>query len=113
MSDSVRPSRQQPTRLARPWDFPGKGTGVGCHCLLRNRLLEKIFVMHVTEIGLFFQKIRKTPTTQMRKDKHPIGIWGKILKVNSQIWKFTSKNETNLKLITSEHLKKMFRLTSN
>ena len=22
-------------RLLRPWDFPGKSTGVGCHCLLR------------------------------------------------------------------------------
>ena len=24
----------QPTRLLHPWDFPGKITGVGCHCLL-------------------------------------------------------------------------------
>ena len=31
MSDSVRPHRQQPTRLPRPWDSPGKSTGVGCH----------------------------------------------------------------------------------
>ena len=23
----------QPTRLVRPWDFPGKSTGVECHCL--------------------------------------------------------------------------------
>ena len=23
--------RQQPTRLPRPWDSPGKNTGVGCH----------------------------------------------------------------------------------
>ena len=22
-----------PTRLLHPWDFPGKSTGVGCHCL--------------------------------------------------------------------------------
>ena len=29
--------RRQPTRLLRPWDFPGKSTGVGCHCLLRFR----------------------------------------------------------------------------
>ena len=34
MSDSVRPHRQQPTRLPGPWDSPGKNTGVGCHCLL-------------------------------------------------------------------------------
>ena len=26
----------QPTRLLHPWDFPGKSTGVGCHCLLRT-----------------------------------------------------------------------------
>ena len=35
VSDSVRPHRQQPTRLPRPWDSPGKNTGVGCHFLLR------------------------------------------------------------------------------
>ena len=35
VSDSSRPHELQPTRLLRPWDFPGKSTGVGCHCLLR------------------------------------------------------------------------------
>ena len=35
MSDSVRPHRWQPTRLPRPWDCPGKNTGVGCHFLLQ------------------------------------------------------------------------------
>ena len=35
MSDSVRPHRQQPTMLPRPWDSPGKNTGVGCHFLLQ------------------------------------------------------------------------------
>ena len=34
MSDSSRPHGLQPTRLLRPWDFPSKSTGVGCHCLL-------------------------------------------------------------------------------
>ena len=29
------PHRQQPTRLPRPWDSPGKKTGVGCHFLLQ------------------------------------------------------------------------------
>ena len=29
----------QPSRLLHPWDFPGKSTGVGCHCLLRKRKL--------------------------------------------------------------------------
>ena len=35
MSDSVQPHRQQPIRLPRPWDSPGKNTGVGCHFLLQ------------------------------------------------------------------------------
>ena len=35
MSDSVQPHRRQPTRFLRPWDSPGKNTGVGCHCLLQ------------------------------------------------------------------------------
>ena len=35
MSDSVRPHRRQPTRLPRPWDSPGKITGVGCHFLFQ------------------------------------------------------------------------------
>ena len=32
VSDSVWPDRLQPTR---PWDSPGKNTGVGCHFLLQ------------------------------------------------------------------------------
>ena len=30
-----RPHRQQPTRLPRPWNSPGKNTGVDCHFLLQ------------------------------------------------------------------------------
>jgi len=36
LSDSLQPHGLQPTRLLRPWDFPGKNTGVGCHRLLRS-----------------------------------------------------------------------------
>ena len=42
MSDSLRPHGQQPSRLLRPWDFPGKSTGVECHCLLRWTCLHYI-----------------------------------------------------------------------
>ena len=35
MSDSVWPHRRQLTRLPRPWDSPGKNTGVGCHFLFQ------------------------------------------------------------------------------
>ena len=35
MSNSVQPHRRQPSRLPRPWDSPGRNTGVGCHFLLQ------------------------------------------------------------------------------
>ena len=35
VSNSVRPHRQQPTRLPCPWDSPGKNTGVGCCFVLQ------------------------------------------------------------------------------
>ena len=36
VSDPRRPHGLQPTRLLRPWDSPGKSTGVGCHCVSPN-----------------------------------------------------------------------------
>ena len=39
VSDSLRPHGLQPTRLLRPWDFPGKSTGVGFHLLLQGIFL--------------------------------------------------------------------------
>ena len=36
VSDSLRPHGLRPTRLLRPWDFPDKSAGVGCHCLLQE-----------------------------------------------------------------------------
>ena len=41
LSDSQRRHGLQPTRLLRPLDFPGKSTGVGCHCLLWNKSKSK------------------------------------------------------------------------
>ena len=32
----MRPHRWQPPRLPRPWDSPGKSTGVGCHFLFQR-----------------------------------------------------------------------------
>ena len=28
----------KPSRLLRPWGFPGRSTGVGCHCLLQKEI---------------------------------------------------------------------------
>ena len=38
MSDFSPPNGLQPTRFLLPWDFPGKSTGVGCHCLLHYNM---------------------------------------------------------------------------
>ena len=47
VSDSVRPHRQQPTRLLRLWDFLGKSAEVGCHFLLQG-----IFPTQGSNLGL-------------------------------------------------------------
>ena len=49
MSDSVQPHRRQPTRLPRPWDSPGKNTGVGCYFLLQC-----MKVKSESEVALWF-----------------------------------------------------------
>ena len=41
MSSSMRPHRQQPTRLLRPRDSPSKNTGVCCHFLLQCTMQAK------------------------------------------------------------------------
>ena len=61
MSDFLWPHGLQPTRLLHLWNFPGKSTGVGCHCLLRQALchlskpniLQKVFVKLPTEFSIF------------------------------------------------------------
>ena len=46
MPDPQRPHGLQPTMLLRPWGFPGKSTGVGCHCLLRVNLYANLSAKH-------------------------------------------------------------------
>ena len=47
VSDSLQPHGLQPIRLLRPWDFPGKSAGVGCHFLL-----QRIFTTQESNLGL-------------------------------------------------------------
>ena len=47
----MRPHRLQPTRLPRPWDSPGKNTGVGCHALLQG-----IFPTQGSNLGLPYHR---------------------------------------------------------
>ena len=43
---TLRPHGLPPTRFLLPWDFPGKSTGVGCHCLLWCILLIFLFFLN-------------------------------------------------------------------
>ena len=38
VSDSLWPHGLSPARFLRPWNFPGKNTGVGCHFLLQTEI---------------------------------------------------------------------------
>ena len=64
MSNSVRPHRQQPTRLPRPWDSPGKNTGVGCHFLLQCMKVNSL-----SRVWLF-----ATPWTAAHQAPLPMGF---------------------------------------
>ena len=52
-----RPQRLQPSRLLHPWDFPGKSTGVRCHCLLR--IEHDIIHYRTRNLQLFIQPFSK------------------------------------------------------
>ena len=59
----------QPARLFHPWDFPGKSTGVGCHCLLQG-----IFPTQALNSCLLYWKVDSLPLTAMKK--HGTSICG-------------------------------------
>ena len=52
------PHGLQPTRLLHPWNFPGKITGVGCHCLLHDYFYTT-GISQILVIFLFLGKIIK------------------------------------------------------
>ena len=56
------PHRRQPTRLPRPWDSPGKNTGVGCH-----------FLVHCTKVKSESEVTQLCPTLSNPMDCSPPG----------------------------------------
>ena len=75
----------QPTRLLHPWNFPGKCTGVGCHCLLRtgytpmqNKKLKKINEKEKRKGWIFICDLVKfwEYSVCIKKKKHLCSIWG-------------------------------------
>ena len=58
VSNSLQPHSWQPTRLPRPWDSPGKNTGMGCHFLLHHVSCSKCgFTNRWEKTGYVFLKM--------------------------------------------------------
>ena len=69
MSDSVRPHRQQPTRLPHPWDSPGKSTEVGCHRLLRDITYMWSLKKHNKLVNVTTKKLRTNHWEERRGEE--------------------------------------------
>ena len=83
VSDSLRPHGLQPTRLLRPWEFPGKSTGVGCHCLLRRDLYYPLQESNLTITNAVFC-LGKHPCSRSLLPVNPF-----ILYSSSELFLFT------------------------
>ena len=115
MSDSVRPHRQQPTRLPRPWDSPGKNTGVGCHFLLQcmkvksesevsQSCLTLSYLMHCSlpgssVHGIFQARVLEwgamKKADRQRIDAFELWCWRRLLRVP---WTARRSNQSILKI---------------
>ncbi|XDC51673.1 hypothetical protein R6Z07M_002855 [Ovis aries] len=75
VSDSQQPRGLQPTRLLHPWDFPGKSTGVGCHCLLHFLYYVLIRMNVIWRNYISCPRIRKVPH-RYQSGCHPVAPLG-------------------------------------
>ena len=99
MSNSPRPHGLQPMRLLCPWDFPGKSTGVGCHCLLWEgtylNIIKAIYNKHTANI-LNSEKPKAIPLRSGTNQGCPLLLliqhsFG-IPSYGNQKWKINSRN---------------------
>ena len=77
VSNSVRPQRRQPTRFPRPWDSPGKNTGVGCHFLLQCMKVksERKSLSHVLLLATpWTAAYQAPPSTEFSRQKYWSGV---------------------------------------
>ena len=70
VSDPQRPHGLQPSRVLRPWDFPGKSTGVECHCLLRENHLLLLYWL-CQSLWLYGSKLTVENSSRDRNTRPP------------------------------------------
>ena len=99
------PHRWQPTRLPRPWDSPGKNTGVGCHFLLQcmkvtseSEVAQSCPTLATTwsaayqaspSMGFSRQKYWSgvpLPSPDIHKEQHKIKQWPNIKQLRRWVW---------------------------
>ena len=86
ISGSSQPHGLQPARLLCPWDFPGKGTGVGCHCLLHYITL----VLSIWHIDNIFGGVSGVIGPGMTGFNNGLGPWGPRF-YSSKAWGWWAK----------------------
>ena len=75
VSDPQWPHGLQPTRLLHPWDFPGRSTRVGCHCLLRLKPYSSPNVDPFSSLPPFFLSVYSLLSLLPPSLHHPFPLW--------------------------------------
>ena len=86
VSDPQRPHGLQRTRLLCPWDFPGKSTRVGCHCLLQALFSKPLKMLRIKFLLCDFRNVSL---------KNKISKFFSMLKASL----YFSKQDNNIKFI--------------
>ena len=108
MSDSVRPHRWQTTRLLHPWEFPGKSTGVGCHCFLPSHTLLMLKILQ-TRLQQYMNHELPDVQTGFRKGR---GIRDQIANIRWIIEK-AREFQKNIYFFFIEYTKAFVWITTN
>ena len=71
----LRPHGLQPSRLPHPWDFPGKSTGVGWHCLHQHFRLGMVNYGRLSRPkSMVYLYIPKSKIKKLKKKTYQIAI---------------------------------------
>ena len=88
----MRPHRRQPTRLPRPWDSPGKNTGVGWHFLLQcMKVKSESEVAQSVRLFTTPGTAAYPPSMGFSRQEYWSGVPLPSLKADTNIWMFKTR----------------------